>query len=148
MGCVMADKLKHDDGFADADARLESGLLHQPQNITGALVDGMRDGFDIQNYSGLYADEMTKIQADRIRGHLERKGFRRLDPARDPEVVIAAAGCEVWIRSNKAKEFAIQDRRDHARCEGRWDGKSGNPHGARTWKDMQRLRMIGTRHWD
>jgi hypothetical protein len=144
---LMADKLNRKDSFADADAVFEQTLEHSTADVTGAIVSNMREGFDIQNYTGFWPQEMTAVKGAQHRQHLKSRGYRPLDPEVDQEIVVAGLGCEVWIRSIKAREIAIQDRRDHARCEGRWDGKGGNPHGARTWVPMQKGRSIGQKHW-
>ena len=84
--------------------------------------------------------DSTRVKFYRQRWHED--GYTLCVPVDEAsEYVVGVPTAEVWWCDEEVYAFHKQDRRDFARCEGRWDGKGGNEYGARSWKRIQQTRI-------
>ena len=130
--------------IGDAERALLSHLESAPIGSTAGNIGNMREGYTRANYFVIYSDADRHVRS-LTRGVLRNRGYTELEEGAE-EYAQGDERAEIWVRSHRAKKIADQDRRDYARCEGRWDGQGKNPWGAkygpRTVRRYVRQRLI------
>jgi len=129
---TTARDTRRDDLVKRAQRTMEDGAKYSPHDIAGA-----QEGWA---YYAIPHDVNPSMRMW-YRNLLTERGYEPVQKG-DPEYVPSDGQAELWRCPPEVAEIWDQDRRDYARCEGRWDGQGTHKWGIQIWRQLQKQRNL------